>query len=194
MLDSSVAFWAPMPFNIKNVEDQRAALLELAQLTQPSIIHPTLVSAARKITNTCPSRDWKAELQAIYDAVKYGTVDVAGLERGMRYVSDPIVATPKYAADYFTSPKRMLAQCADGACAGDCDEHSALVAGLAAAIGFRAGLRAWGRARGDYDHVYAVVMVPKDHPVEWWGLDTTVPEADVGWEPPYGYCLTATIS
>jgi transglutaminase-like putative cysteine protease len=97
-------------------------------------------------------------------------------------------------ADQFTGPARMLEECAQGSCAGDCDDHAALVAALAGAVGFRSGLRAYGpKNKNGYSHVYAVAYVPKRHPTDLVALDTTVPHADVGWQPPKGRVMTAVI-
>ena len=75
----------------------------------------------------------------------------------------------------------------------NCDDHTALIVALTGSIGFRCGLRAWGKARSKgFVHVYPVVLFPKLPPYERTvGLDTTVPEASVGWEPPRGNVLTA---
>jgi hypothetical protein len=68
------------------------------------------------------------------------------------------------------------------------------VAALAAAVGFRTGLRAYGPKNGKgYSHVYAVAFVPKRAPERTVGLDTTVPYAKVGWQPPKGRVMTAVI-
>jgi hypothetical protein len=57
------------------------------------------------------------------------------------------------------------------------------------------GARAWGKKQNDYQHVYSVVALPKNGPAPenyfGTGLDTTVPQSDVGWEPRGGYILTA---
>jgi hypothetical protein len=80
----------------------------------------------------------------------------------------------------------------------NCDGHALLVAALAAALGWKVGLRAYGEEDG-FSHVYAVVAFPK-LPVQsgkhlvWeqvLGLDTTVPRSVVGWEPPRANVLTA---
>lgn len=173
-------------FSLHNVGDQKQALVELANLTQRSILTPEVLRVARQVTNDCPSREDECELQAIYDAVKKGHPRVKALRKGLRYVSDPVLA------DWFTGPRRMLEMCSDGACGADCDEHAALVAALAAAVGFEVGLRAWGpTSRKDYVHVYAVAGLPKKSPQKFVGMDTTVEQADVGWEPPRGRVLTA---
>ena len=76
----------------------------------------------------------------------------------------------------------------------NCDDASMMVAALAGAVGFTVGLRAWGDLdTDDFQHVYAVAMLPKLDPREVVGLDTTVEEAEVGWEPPEARVLTAWI-
>lgn len=160
-------------------------------IAQRAAIHPDVVTIAKQITQDCDSRDDRCELLAIYEAVKNGDPRVAPLRSGVRYVRDPRFA------DYFTSPVDLLRQCVHGACAGDCDDHCMLIAALTAALGWKAGLRAYGEEDG-FSHVYAVVAFPK-LPVRrgtklvWdsvMGLDTTVPKAKVGWEPPEANVLT----
>jgi len=173
-----------------DVPDQRASLHELAKLVESSIPNPRVRQAALLITADCPARDDMAELTAIFNAVKSGDSRVAGLENGVRYVADPKIL------DFFTAPPRLLEQCARGACAEDCDGQAALVASLAGSLGFEVGLRAYapeGTARGQYTHVYAVANVPKRAPRETIGLDTTVPDSNVGWQPPSGIVLTAWV-
>ena len=129
---------------------------------------------------------------AIFDAVKNGDPRVSPLRQGVRYVRDPRFA------DYFTSPVDMLRQCQGGACAGDCDDHAMLISALCAALGWKAGMRAYGEEAGGFSHVYAVVAFPKlptrrNGKLQWdrvLGLDTTVPKAIVGWEPPEAHVLT----
>ncbi len=181
-----------MPFSLKDVGDQRKALAALAQMTRRATLRPEIVTTARRIVNGCPSRDDDCELAAIYEAVKNGTTKVRSLKNGFRYVLDPL------AADWFQAPSRTLQSCLSGACGGDCDEHSSLVAALCGALGYHVGLRAYGPpGRRDYTHVYACVAYPKTKPPsdprEWLGMDTTVPEASVGWDPPRGRYLTAKV-
>jgi hypothetical protein len=168
-----------------NVGSQRTVLRHLAELTMKSIVHPTVRHAAMQITGSVDARDDMGELQAIFDAVKSGDSRVEGLENGFRYVADP------RATDYFTAPYRSLEACTRGACAGDCDDHAALVAALAGALGFKVGLRAWGRMGQDFEHVYAVAAVSKRAPKKVIAMDTTVPEFSLGDEPPPGRVLTA---
>lgn len=182
-----------MPFTVKDVSSQKQALALLAQATRRATIQPEIVITARALVDDCPARDDECELQALYEAVKHGDKRVAALKRGVRYVSDPVFA------DFFQGPRRLLKSCAGGACAGDCDEHAALVAALAGALGFRTGLRVWAPPRGlnGYEHVYACAagskQRPDGDPRRWLGMDTTVDYADIGWDPPSGKWLTAVV-
>lgn len=175
-----------MRLSVFEAGTQRNALLELAKLTQRSTVHPLVRETAIKIVQRCEARDDMCELQAIFDAVKYGTPDVKGFERGIRYVADPNWS------DFFTAPNRLIEMAARGAAAGDCDDHAALIAALAGSIGYTTGLRVWGPNKDSgFVHVYAVVAAPKRDPDEVYGMDTTVDESSVGWEPPSGVVLTA---
>ncbi len=170
-----------------SVASQKLVLRELAELVEKSTVDPIVRNAALAITSDVDQRDDEGEVQAIFNAVKYGDARVAGLERGLKYMSDPRWA------DFFTAPSRMLKQMAASPdlAAEDCDGHSMLIAALLGSLGFIVGLRAWGRTKGEYDHVYAMVALPKNDPKEEAGLDTTVDESVVGWEPPGGRTLTA---
>ena len=161
--------------------DQLDALRALRDLAQKATLHPLVRSVAITLTQDCPARDDTCELEALFNAVKHGDPRVPGLKNGLRYVADPRWA------DYFIAPARMLSMCAKGACGSDCDDHAGLLAALAGAIGFKTGLCAWGRKRGEFTHVYAVAAIPKRAPKERVGMDSTVPESRLGWEPPEGF-------
>ena len=177
-------------FAIVEAGDQAEALAYLAQQTAPDTMSPRVRNAAVKIIRNCDARDDICELTAIFEAVKNGDPQVAGLEDGMKYLSD------NFFIDTFTSPDSALAECEDGACAGDCDDHAALCFALAGSLGFRVGLRAWGpKGSKGYQHVYCIALVPKedeDEPYEF-GLDTSADAGDseAGWQPPEGNVLTA---
>lgn len=176
-----------MRLSILEVSSQKKALEELAKLVEKSTVDPIVRNAALAITHDVDSRDDEGEVQAIFNAVKHGSDQVQGLEKGLKYMSDPRWA------DFFTSPSRLLKQMAGdpSLAAEDCDGHSALICALLGSLGFIVGLRAWGKEKGEYTHVYAVVAMPKIGPTEFVGLDTTVEESEVGWEPPKGHVLTA---
>ncbi len=169
------------------MSSQKRALEELAKLIEKSTVDPLVRNAALMITHEVDSRDDMGEVEAVFAAVKHGTDQVRGLEKGLKYMSDPRWA------DFFTSPARILKQAASHSsrAAGDCDDHAALICALLGSLGFVTGLRAWGRTKGEFTHVYAVVAMPKIGPKEFIGLDTTVDESTVGWEPPKGHVLTA---
>ncbi len=171
--------------SVYEVASQKRALNELAKLIEKDTVDPLVRDSALLITNDCASRDDGAEIQAIFDAVKHGTDKVKGLQDGFKYVSDPRWA------DFFTSPSRILKQLANGINGGDCDDHASLLCGMLGSLGFLVGLRAWGKEKGEFTHVYAVVAVPKISPTELMALDTTVEESEPGWEPPKGHVLTA---
>lgn len=181
-----------MPFKIVDAATQADSLVLLAEQARSGLTDPRVVKVARQITAKVPARDFMGELRAIYHAVKVGDPRVKPLQFGLRYVADPVVA------DYFSAPGALLDECEDGACSGDCDEAAALTSALAGAIGFRTGVRAYGRSAdqdAEYDHVYAIVAGPdKNAPEKWIGMDTTVEEAEVGWEPPPGHVLSAEIT
>jgi len=149
------------------------------------MISPIVRETAFQIIADCAARDDACEIKAIFDAVKHGTPNVEGLERGVRYVLDPRWT------DHFTGPAALLQMCKRGACQEDCDGHAALLCALLGSIGFKVGLRAWGPKGQEFEHVYAVVGYPKKGPNQVLGLDTTVPSSRVGWEPPPGNILTA---
>ncbi len=180
----------------KTVSSPDQALRELGRMVHRAVLKdPRIRLAALSITRECDSRDDLCELEAIYGAVKHGTDTVDALRNGYRYVADPNIA------DYFVSPTRTLEFCEAGMCGGDCDDHTMLVAALANSIGFTVGMRAYARSeRAPFSHVYAVAIVPKRGPftkaaydngqIQAVGLDTTVPSARVGWEPPRGRVRT----
>lgn len=183
------------------IRDQRDSLMELARITARDALTELVMTTAKtiKAQSGCKDRDGICELRAIFDAVKVGDSRVPGLERGLKYLNDP------QTSDYFVGPRKMLELCKVGANAEDCDSHAALVAALCISSGFRAGLRAYGPgASGPYTHVYAVAIDPKfavddvtgqrvGRGDTVYGLDTTVSQSYVGWQPPKGHVMTAWI-
>jgi hypothetical protein len=183
-----LGFGATLRVSVLEVADQKQALKELAKLVEKSTIDPLVRNAALAITSDCDARDDDCEIHAIYNAVKTGDARVKGLEKGLKYMSDPRWA------DFFSSPSRTLRQLSDGVNGEDCDGHSALVAAMLGSLGFIVGLRAWGKTKGEFTHVYSVVGYPKIDPTELVPLDTTVDEATPGWEPSGGHVLNAILT
>jgi transglutaminase-like putative cysteine protease len=180
-------------FHTREVESQRAALKAISDLIEKGSLSPLVRQVAQLLTADCEARDDECELEAIFNAVKNGDDRVPALARGIRYVADP------RGADYYTGAEAMLTLCARGACQGDCDDQTIMIASLAASLGFKAGARAWGPKRGtEYTHVYAIAAVPKRGP--WpkgytgMGMDASVPNSYLGWEPPPARVLTMWIT
>jgi hypothetical protein len=121
--------------------------------------------------------------------VKEGDSRVPALKNGLGYVADPKVA------DYYHGAGVMLELMAKGVRKFDCDDHTILLGSLLASLGFTVGARAYGRPSSpNFEHVYCVVAIPKKGP---WpasyyghGVDSTVKDATVGWEPKRGKILT----
>lgn len=188
-------------------QTQEGSLRLLADLTNRGSIDPDIRATGLQIHNKAKailagelglgdsdrqdiSRDPRLaqyELELLYEAVKFGDRDIPLLRRGVPYVPDP-----RY-ADYFAAPRDTLRACQSGACGEDCDGVATVVASIAASLGWKAGLRAWGRrGSGGYVHVYPVVLWPKRPPfTKVIALDTTVPDFEAGDEPPRGDVLTA---
>lgn len=108
--------WAQIP-----PQDQDAALQVLADCALSGVEDPYVRRVALQITQHVPARDELGELNAIYDAVKFGTSAVPGLENGVRYVADPRIF------DFYTQPRRLLQLCTEGACGEDCLPSETLV-------------------------------------------------------------------
>jgi hypothetical protein len=186
-------------FSTQPIANQNEALQTIAALIARGIEDPRVHATALKIVRDCAARDDECELSAIYEAVKNGDSAVKALSRGFPYRADPKTV------DWFQGASRSLAMCESGACGGDCDDATILIASLAGTIGFTVGARAYGRGRaGAYSHVYPVAVVPKGAsaagvgafgavPPLAVGLDTTVPSAYVGWQPPPGHYKTAWV-
>jgi hypothetical protein len=174
--------------SVIEVADQKTALRKLAELAEKSTVDPLVRNAALALTGDCDARDDECEINAIFNAVKTGDERVKGLEKGLRYMSDPRWA------DHFTSPPRLLKQLAAGYNGEDCDGSCALIMALLGALGFIVAARAWGKKKKEYTHVYPLVAYPKLDPTEWVALDTTVEESFPGWEPEGGFTLTAAVN
>jgi len=114
---------APGNVRLLDLKSQDEALRTLAQLTRRATVDPYLRNTALKIIRDCASREDECELEAIYNAVKYGDKEIPALRNGIKYVADP-----RY-ADYFASPVDTLKNAERGANGGDCLPGETLVLG-----------------------------------------------------------------
>lgn len=72
--------------------------------------------------------------------------------------------------------------------AGDCDDHSILIAAMLRSLGYDVQFKTVAASRQDpteFSHVYVVARDKRTG--QWKGLDSTVPGSFAGWEPPMIY-------
>lgn len=111
------------------------------------------------IVSYLPSKDFRAELEAIYFWVREHIRFVRDV-RGIETLQTP-AATLRLGA-------------------GDCDDHVILLQALLEAVGFVTRSHAVGFAPDHYSHVLAEVKFGK----RWVPLETTHEPAFIGWFPP----------
>lgn len=164
-------------------DDDRVELIR--QQVFESVPDPLVLWVARHITAHCDGRDEGSELEAIYEAVKHGPIPLPDGDSGrvmeapaLRFVNDP-----RFTDTYPTAGK-ILRWHSQGANGEDCDGHVILVASLLNSLGWLTGAAIASQDGEEFVHVYPVVAYPKDDPVEWVPMDTTLEEASVGWWPP----------
>jgi hypothetical protein len=72
--------------------------------------------------------------------------------------------------------------------AGDCDDHSMLIAAMVKSLGYQVQFKTVATQRmspGQFSHVYVIVRDKRTG--QWVPLDSTVPNSFAGWEPPMIY-------
>lgn len=154
-----------IPDGLKGTEATLKVMKQLV-LSPWGARNPRVVMLANQIRDHVASKDYVGEADAIFNWVKSNVaykLDPAGLEW---------VQTPLY-----TMGRR----------AGDCDDHSTMIAALAMASGHRAAFRTVRGDPGDptrFSHVYAVIGVVRKGQTEWYSADSTQAESYLGWDPP----------
>lgn len=147
---------AALPGGIPGIKVTLQHMVRFARKYKKDIVVRDL---ACKLTQSLPSKDYSAEVRAIYNWVK----------TNVRYVRDVD------GVETLQTPKRTLEQRS-----GDCDDHSTLVAALLASIGHPVRFIALGFNGEPLSHVVAQTKIANN----WITLDTTVESATVGWFPP----------
>lgn len=110
-----------------------------------------------------PEKNHKAEIKAIFDAVR----------SKIRYVRDT------YNKDLYQHPVRTLQFGG-----GDCDDYSIVLASMLQSVGYPVKLRVIRtKDSEDWNHIYVLVGLPPRQPTEWISLDGSVEKA-AGWEAP----------
>lgn len=132
--------------------------------------HPGIRVAVERVTRGLPSKDYEAELRALFELVR----------QHVRYNLDPrsleLVQHPAY-----TMFVNGL---------GDCDDSSALIAALALAAGHGAAfrtIRTDPRRPDEFSHVYPVIGYRDRDGEHWFAADVTHPRPETatwGWEAP----------
>lgn len=137
-----------------------ATVQEIARLVKHDLHRPKIRLLATKIlTNrSIPSKQTLSEAKAIYQYIV----------RRVRYQKDP-VGIETVQSPMVTNSLR----------AGDCDDHSAFVAGLASAVGIPVRFRVIGYAPDHVVHIYPEMFVDG----KWMAADTTEPQHGFGWRP-----------
>lgn len=133
----------------------------IAGLVRSDLLRPELRLLASRILSSAgiPSKAHLSEARALYswvvDHIRYQK-DTLGVET----VQSPL------------STVRIGA--------GDCDDMSALYAGLVSAVGLPYRFRVVGYFADDLSHIWPEVLVAG----KWWPADTTEPGRGFGWRPP----------
>lgn len=157
---------ACMNFTVKEIDSGERGTDEtvkvVAQVVNASLRRPNLRFFTQAILDRSRSRSHsdRDDAHAIYNFVR----------SCIRYTKDPIgVETVQ---DPETTIKVRH---------GDCDDHSALIAGMAMSIGIPARLKVIGIDRDSFSHIFAELLVDG----EWIAADTTTKmRREFGWQPP----------
>ena len=141
------------------VPGTRATLQIMRDIVRTWRKHPQIRDLALRITRNCPRKAFACEVHSIHEWV----------QRNIKYVRDVADVETIQTPDVTLRDR-----------AGDCDDHSVLVAALLQAVGHRARFIAVGFKRmGPYSHVFTEVELGP----YWRPIETTEPHG-VGWYPP----------
>lgn len=132
-------------------------------LTHGGLRDPQMRHIGLLVTQHCPPRNDKCELQAIFDFIV----------KNVRYTGDIVFK------DTFQSALRTLQYGG-----GDCDDHAVLGAVLAMENGFQTKFRITSNTGKSWDHIYLMAGIPKHAPKKWVALDTTMGPGKFGHQPP----------
>ncbi len=142
------------------LEGTDATVREIGRLVKYDLDRPQLRLQATRILidANIQSKNHQAEAEALYDFVV----------RRIRYQKDPV------GIETVQSPTITLS-----VGAGDCDDHSGLVVGLAQSVGIPARLKVVGYSKDHIEHILPELFVGGS----WVGADTTEPDRGFGWTP-----------
>lgn len=138
----------------------------LVRIIKQCRTNPELRFLAEDIVQHCKNKDYKCEINSIYNWVR----------KNIRFTRDP------YRVEMLRDP---LVNIERGN--GDCDDHTIILNSLLQSIGHptRVVLVASRKKHPDiFNHVFTEVAVDTTEGRKWIPLDTTVSYAKVGWIPP----------
>ncbi len=117
-----------------------------------------------------PSKDFAAEIRALFRAVQDANSDVA-----LRYTRDHVLVDQFHAADKLLRLR-----------GGDCDDGSILLGAMLRSVGYPLKLRViQDRGSSTWSHIYILCGMPPTNPTKWVPLDwSIVPFKPAGWEAP----------
>ena len=147
---------------ISQVRSLEGRVKILQGLVRSGIRSPITRAEATWLVSTCPDRDDGCEVAKVFWYVK----------ANVRYTQDII------GIDTYQAAHRTLQYAG-----GDCDDHTVLLCSMLSAIGFQTGFRVISTTGQSWEHIYALVGLPKKAPTAVLPLDTTVPSSRPGWEP-----------
>lgn len=150
-----------MEFRSVRSLDERVRIIK--DLVKKGIRNPLIRQESVWLVSGCPDRDEGCEIARIFWYVK----------ANVRYTQDI------YGIDTYQAPQRTIQFKG-----GDCDDQASLLCSMLGAIGFQTGFRVVSTTGKAWEHIYALVGVPKKAPEKVLPLDTTVPSSYPGWEPP----------
>lgn len=142
-------------------------LAKMRALVREARTLPVIRNLAIAITAHVRNKDRAGEVRAIHEWVK----------KNIRYVKDVVGVETLTAPAYTLSLK-----------AGDCDDHSMLVASLLESIGHPARFAAVGTSPERFNHVFTETRLGS----RWVSVETTEPVA-IGWHPKAAHRLTLSI-
>jgi len=130
---------------------------------------PSIRLRAELVVAGLPARDENIEVNAVFDWVL----------RHYRYLRDP------QGLEFVKSPEVCDREISErGAFQGDCDDVSAYLGALLAAIGYKVKLVVMSvpNRDGAFRHIYIKVFLPKQK--RWLPLEATAPQKPAGWSAP----------
>lgn len=168
---AAVAPIMPTRSTLEAIPDGPAGTRETLKRMRDAVLQyktaPAVRAQAVAIAQPVRSKDWAGEARAVQRWV----------QTNIRYVRDVRGVETLQAPDYTLQVR-----------AGDCDDHSMLVAALLESIGHPTQLVAGGRLPGRYVHVWAETLVGR----KWVPVETTQPYA-FGQRPPLPFRLVQNI-